>query len=253
MYLSIITCTKNSEKFIEKNINSVLNQKFRNYEHIIIDGESTDKTHQIVKKYLKITDKIKFFKFPPKGISNAFNKGLEKACGDYIFFLNSDDYFYDDKVLQDVYTFLKNNDIDWVYGKINVIEESGKSVSRFPKIKLFQIASKNLLKYINYIPHQAVFMKKKLFENYGLFDETLTSKMDYDLWLRIAGKTGWRFFDRTISNFTIREGSQGSAMEKLEENRNNLKRVRNRYLNKLELYVAGISDILIRKYNKTLR
>ena len=119
MKFSIITCTYNSAVFLEKNINSVKKQMYENYEHIFIDGFSSDKTPEIIKKYKQENpENIIFFQTKPKGISSAMNEGIRKAKGDYLIHLHSDDSFFDKNVLQDVADFLEQNPgLDWLYGK----------------------------------------------------------------------------------------------------------------------------------------
>ena len=85
---SIITVVLNGEKYIEKTIKSIISQSYKSYEHIIIDGGSTDKTLNIINKYKKIT---KIISKKDKGIYDAFNIGMSYAKGDYICFVNSDD------------------------------------------------------------------------------------------------------------------------------------------------------------------
>ena len=90
--ITIITVTKNSEKFLSKNIKSVLNQNYKNYEHIIVDGNSTDKTVQIIKSYKK---KVRFIKNKnDKGLYHAMNVGIKNTKGDIIGILNSDDIYF---------------------------------------------------------------------------------------------------------------------------------------------------------------
>ena len=112
---SIITCTLNSEQSIARNINSVSNQTFKNHEHIFIDGNSRDKTLKIINKYKRQNpSSIKLFKAKPQGISHAMNLGILNAGGKYIIHLHSDDYFYDNKVLEDVNKYLiKSPDLDF--------------------------------------------------------------------------------------------------------------------------------------------
>ena len=92
--ITIITVVKNSEKFIEQNIKSLINQSYQNYEHIIVDGLSTDKTMEIVNKYKSKIHKIISEK--DKGLYDAMNKGIKNSSGDIIGILNSDDYFNSD-------------------------------------------------------------------------------------------------------------------------------------------------------------
>jgi len=93
-FFSIITCTKNSAKFLNTCLESVKVQTFRDFEHIIVDGHSTDDSKQILAKY-----SINIISTLPRGIANAMNIGLGRAKGQYIYFLNSDDSFYDSSVL----------------------------------------------------------------------------------------------------------------------------------------------------------
>lgn len=253
-FISIITCTYNSEKFIKKNLNSVKSQTYHDYEQIIIDANSTDRTNQIIKSFQKDNSKIKIFSFPPKGISDAFNKGIEKSSGKYLFFLNSDDLLYDKNVLQDVVIYLKSNpDLDWLYGKINVIEENGESAGVFPNRKIFQIADKNLLKFFNFIPHQAVFMKNTVFHKFGKFDIRLMSNMDYDFWLKVSNKTKWKFYNRIISKYMIRKGSTSSSVKNKNNNIRMLEIVQNRHLIFFERCIVKIFNLIVFNINKTYR
>jgi len=92
MKFSIITCTYNSEKYLQENINSVESQIFHNFEHVFIDGNSSDKTIEIIKKYQKkYPHTVKLLQCEPKGISNAMNHGINQSSGQYIIHLHSDD------------------------------------------------------------------------------------------------------------------------------------------------------------------
>jgi glycosyltransferase len=230
-------------------------QTLKNYEHIFIDSYSSDGTKNIISRYKKGDfGKVKLFLTKTKGISNAMNIGIVKAKGEYLIHLHSDDYFYDKHVLEHVQTFLINNNFpDWIYGKICVVEESGKNIGIFPNGKIFQTSNHFLLKFFNFIPHQAVFIKKQIFERFGVFDNTLSSSMDYDFWLRVARRTRWLFINRLISKYTIRKGAQSSDREKVEINNDMQKKVAKKYLNKVEFFLHLLVKIPIDIYNKTLR
>ena len=89
--ITVITVVKNSEKYLEKNIKSLMNQSYKNYEHIIIDGSSTDKSMEIAAKYKDNIHKI--ISEEDNGLYDAMNKGIKNANGDIIGILNSDDYY----------------------------------------------------------------------------------------------------------------------------------------------------------------
>tara|TARA_B100001113_G_scaffold243238_1_gene200107 strand:+ start:772 stop:1524 length:753 start_codon:yes stop_codon:yes gene_type:complete len=113
--ISIITVVKNGENTIERSIQSVLNQNYKNIEYIIIDGNSSDNTLSIIKKY---KDKVSFFLSEnDEGIWDAMNKGIKKAKGDIIGFLNADDYYYKNS-LRTVNNYFNNFDIDFLFGTV---------------------------------------------------------------------------------------------------------------------------------------
>ena len=114
--LTIITAVLNNEKYLEESITSLQNQKYKNYEHIIIDGGSTDRTIDIIKKY---EDRIDYWcSEKDKGIYDAFNKGMKLASGQYIGFLNSDDS-YSDNAFEILNKYIKkNSDKDFIFGAV---------------------------------------------------------------------------------------------------------------------------------------
>jgi|GEM_PF-755800 len=252
---SIITCTRNSSKYLVRNIKSIQSQSFKNYEQIFIDGFSKDKTVEIIKKYQETSPKnVKIYKSKPKGISNAMNIGITKAIGQYILVLHADDRFYDKDVLKKVYyQLLDNPNIDLLYGKINVIEEDGNSIGQYPARKIYSFFPKYFSKYYNLIPHQGVFISKSVFRKFGGFDESLSSVMDVDYWLRIRNYTKWKFMNTVISNYMVRRGAQSSGIEKKFENDRNTFDVKSRYLNKFEMKIFKVVKKVADYYNSTYR
>ena len=115
MKVSIITVVKNNEDKIEKCINSVINQSYKNIEYIIIDGNSSDNTKSIIQKYKNQIDILLSEK--DNGIWDAMNKGINLATGDIIGFLNSDDVYYPN-ALQTVVDYFKNKQIDFLFGTV---------------------------------------------------------------------------------------------------------------------------------------
>lgn len=260
MRFSIITCTYNSENFLERNIDSVKKQEFSDFEHIFIDGFSEDKTLEFIQKYQReFPERVRLFQTQPKGISNAMNVGIERSMGDYVIHLHSDDSLYDNQILKDVDYFLSLQDVDWIYGKIQVTEIDGDPVGIFPKRKIWQKTRieqrvySYMLNFFNFIPHQSVFIRRQIFERFGYFDETLKSAMDPDLWLRIKDKTKWIFFDRIISNYCVRPDSQSASSKNAQLNSLNYESVQKRYLNRVELILANLINHFLNKRNNNLR
>lgn len=212
MNFSIITCTYNSAEYLQKNIDSVKNQSFQDFEHIFIDGFSTDGTMEIIKKYQQeFSGSVKLFQYPPKGISNAMNKGIFHASGEYINHLHADDSFYDNSVLKNTSDFIKEkNNPHLIYGKAKFISHDGL-FRIIPHRRIYHKLRFWLLLLTNYIPHQAVFIKKEIFQKFGKFDEQYKNSMDYEMWLRLSkNKIRSKFINEIICNFAVYSGSQSS-------------------------------------------
>lgn len=253
-FFTIITCTYNSEKYLAECLASVKSQDFDDYEHIIIDGYSTDKTKTIINSYKKSNAKVKQFSATPRGIAQAMNHGISKATGEYLLFLHSDDLLSTPDTLKNVKTLLKKlNNPDWVYGQIEVIDKDGLSKGVFPRQKLLQQARPSLLKLINYVPHQATLVKKDVFSRYGVFNPRYKTVMDYDLWLRIAPHTNYHYLPLIVSRYRIHSSARSSSRANLSSTMLELKELRKHHLSKLGSFLAQLVDILLLKVNKTLQ
>jgi hypothetical protein len=109
------------------------------------------------------------------------------------------------------------------------------------------------MKILTFVPHQAVFIKKDIFEKFGNFDESISSKMDPDMWKRINYKTKWGFYNRVICNYCVRKDAQSSGKKNEEENKKNLRIIQKRHLNKFEQFFVRIINIIQAKRNKAKR
>ena len=123
MKISIITATFNRGHFIESCILSILRQNVKNIEIIIIDGLSTDSTYEKIAPLLEKNNNIKFFSEKDMGIYDALNKGVEKASGDIIGFLHSDDIFHEKNILNHIKNKFEVNDLDGIYGDLQYIDK----------------------------------------------------------------------------------------------------------------------------------
>ena len=174
--ISIITVTKNSEKFLENNILSVYKQSYRNYEHIIIDGLSKDKTLKIIKKH---KNKIKYWiSEKDKGIYDAMNKGIKRASGDIIGILNSDDIYYK-KTLETVNRYFnKNKDLDFLFGSV------------FKRKLLTGYYPKRIFWTFGFYTTHSVgfFIKRKSQLKVGYYNIKYKGSSDYDLFYRMIVK-----------------------------------------------------------------
>lgn len=216
--VSIVTPSYNQAEFIEDTLLSVRNQDYPNIEHIVVDGESTDGTLEILKNY---EDKynLKWISEPDEGQSNAINKGFRMSGGDIVGWINSDDVYWDSKVISDVVrAFRTNEKADLIYGDQARITKDNR-VLRYRKITSW-VNFKRLLRR-NCLAQSSTFFRKELLENYKL-KENLEYVMDREFWIGLAfNGIKFKHIDRLISSFRIHPETQKSVLghEKLEEER----------------------------------
>ena len=178
--VSIITPSFNKGPFIEETIMSIRNQTYKNIEHIVIDGGSTDETITILKQYN--TD-LAWISEPDTGQSDAINKGWRRAKGEIIAYLNADDTYVPDAVEVAVKYFEKNPDTFMVYGDGITSDEQGNN--RLP-FHCGEFVMKDLVFCRDNIFQPSVFLRKVVFDTVGDVDEKLHLAMDLDYWLRIS-------------------------------------------------------------------
>ena len=207
--VTIITPILNRITYLERCIQSVLNQSYPYVEHIFVDGGSTDGTLDILTSYSsRYPDRIRFISEPDKGSGDAWNKGLRMAKGEIFGFLGSDDISEPDAVMKVVGFFRSNPDAHFVFGACNFIDEKGEIIGR-PPIKDF-----NLREIINdgcYVPTPSSFYKREVIEKIGWYD---AKGNDLDFLIR-AGKVFQIYrINEVLSNFRIHEGSATSGSSK---------------------------------------
>jgi|SaaInlStandDraft_2_1057019.scaffolds.fasta_scaffold15622_2 glycosyltransferase involved in cell wall biosynthesis len=168
MKISIITISNNHAKYIEDCINSVLNQKYKNIEHIIIDNKSDDGTLDILKRIKKKDKRFKFVSEKDSGPASALNKGFNLADGDIFYFLNSDDYLLKDSLDKIHNFFINNTEIDLLLSGGHLVDEKGNLIKKLysskQNIYLF-------LRGINEFFQQGMFFKKSLYLKTNGFNE----------------------------------------------------------------------------------
>ena len=243
MKFSVIVCTLNSARFLRHNLESLKVQKFRDFEVIVIDGYSTDSTAEIINKYRKYLP-IKVFRQKPAGISAAMNFGLSKSKGEWIFYLHADDSLEDGGVFVDIDRAINVSKADILYGQIRLINTKRQTLGVFPRRRIFQLSWSWLLRLFNYIPHQATFVHRDVFNSIRLFDEGISSAMDYDFWLRAISRVKMKYVDRIVASFMVRDDSQSSSSANRNENQQNYRQVRSRYLSPTEIWISDLFERL---------
>lgn len=181
MKFSIITPTYNSSKTISRTIDSILMQSYKDIEYIVIDGNSSDGTQDIILNY-KDKINLKFISEKDRGIYDAMNKGIMMATGDIIGILNSDDFYFDSNIFELVLKEFKNKDIDAVYGDISYFSNEINKITRYWKVGDYK-ESKLDNGWI--VPHPSLFLRKSVYDKYGIFNTNLKIASDYEFILRI--------------------------------------------------------------------
>ena len=180
--VTIVTVTynlikANRKSVFEQCVESVHNQTYKNIEHIVIDGASSDGTLELLKAY---SDKgyFKYYSEPDNGIYEAMNKGLKKATGEYIAFLNSDDFYHNEHGVEEVVKALLSSKADFCYGQCRYLFENGELCGHLVNVIGAWYARMPF-------SHQSLFVKTSLMRALGGFDETFKSSGDYDFIIRM--------------------------------------------------------------------
>ena len=197
--VSIVTPSYNQGRFLEETIISVLNQDYPNLEYIMIDGGSTDNSVDIIRKY---EDRLAYWvSEPDKGQSDAINKGFQRATGEILAWLNSDDIYLPGAIKAAVQFFEQHPDIDFVYGDFCLIDERGRVLFQRKEI---DFDYKILLYGCNLISQPTSFFRRTVLDKIGFLDQTLDYLMDYEFWLR-ASNNGVRFkhIPNTLAAFRL--------------------------------------------------
>jgi len=269
MKLSIITVNLNNAEGLRKTIESVVSQTFTDFEYIIIDGGSTDGSVDIIKQY---ADRITYWvSEPDKGIYNAMNKGILQAKGEYCQFLNSGDFLYSNKVLNDV--FYPNFTEDIITGDMlklfpdNITKlDKGQAYARLQK-------GQNLTLYDMFygtINHSSSFIKRELFNKYGLYDENYKIVSDWIFFLKTIGFAGIevKYVNIVIScfdmsgisntNLALRNRERKIALEKIVPKQilsdyNYFKELEQQYQTFDYILKYKITRIIVKAINKMIK
>lgn len=184
MKISIITVVWNNASTIKDAIDSVLGQTYENIEYIVVDGASTDGTVEIVQSY---GDKItKFISEPDKGLYDAMNKGIKLATGDIVGILNSDDFYIDEFVCERVVKEFKEKGVDSVYADLVFLKPDDLD----KVVRYYDSSHFNPSKFAyGWMPaHPTFFVKKWVYEKYGVFKTDYKIAADYELLTRFLAK-----------------------------------------------------------------
>jgi glycosyltransferase involved in cell wall biosynthesis len=178
LIFSIVTVCYNAELTINRCISSVISQKYKNVEYIIIDGGSTDDTLNIINQFKGHVAVIR--SEPDNGIYDAMNKGIKLASGDIIGLLNADDYFADDMVLNDIAAGFNQQNKDIIYGDLDFVNKAGKIIRKWRSGNY----SNGVFNWGWMPPHPTFYCKRRVFEQFGYYSLDYGTAADYELMVR---------------------------------------------------------------------
>lgn len=209
--LTIITPSFNQGAYIEQTISSVLAQDYPYVEHVVIDGGSTDCTVDVLKKY----PHLRWVSERDRGQADALNKGLAKASGDIIGWINSDDY-YEHKMFGSIVKCFEDPDVMWVIGHLTFLwDQTGELVAK----KSPPISYDRLLNNPDIVRQPSTFFRKGFIEQVGGWNPEFFMAMDFDLWVRLAKISSPRMVDQNLAYFRIHALQKTSHVNTLRQKR----------------------------------
>ena len=225
MKISIVTPTFNSEAVILNNVNSILNQSYSNFEHILIDNESSDNTLNLAKKEYSIrnsTEKLRIKREKDNGIAEAFNKGIKTANGEIVAILNGDDKYYDEYVLEKVINCFSDENVLFVHGNIYFDDPIYGTNIRKPLLCPVTEAMP--------FNHPTMFFRKKVYKQHGFFDTGYKFAMDFEFICRLNKSIinfnmgGFYLEGEPLVSMLAGGASWKNELEAIEETKNVLKK-----------------------------
>ena len=204
--VSIITVSFNSEKHIEKTINSVLSQTYSRIEYLIIDGKSTDTTCDIIKRYGSGIDF--FLSESDYSMYDAINKGLKNSSGELIAVLNSDDVYYDENVVEKIVNEFNDEGVEGIYGNIIIDYGNKKNVKKVLPVTSYQLFAS---RKCTFVPHCSFFIRREVINKVGHYDIQYKYASDFDFILRCLASCNVKYVDYFIAVFRRHNDSLTSS------------------------------------------
>lgn len=213
--ISIVIPVLNMEKTIGRTIGSVAKQKYPDFELIIQDGGSKDKTVDIIKKYARKYPRIISWKSEKdRGQFEALERGFRKAKGEILSFINGDDYYQKDTLQKVGKAFWENKKTMWVAGRGIVVDEKGHEIAHWVTLYkniLLRLNNYKLLLLVNYMMQPSVFFTRKAYKKYGPITGDKIHIREFDLWYKLGKIKMPVVINECLSNYSVFPGV-GSAL-----------------------------------------
>ncbi len=221
--ISVIIPSYNKVAFIEKTLQSLVDQKYPSFEIIIRDGGSTDGSVEIIKKFASnYLNLIRWVSQKDKGQVDAINSGIRKATGEIVTYINADDILKKDALLRVGEVFSKNPNILWVTGLGDIIDERGSRIFKWVTIYKNFLVKINLLiilLIVNYITQPSTFWRRNIHKKIGFLKGTRKFVLEYEFWLRLSKIQKPAVLESSLSSFRLSSNniSASSSVELLAE------------------------------------
>jgi glycosyltransferase involved in cell wall biosynthesis len=201
--VSVITPSFNQARFLEETILSVLEQDYPRLEYIVVDGDSTDGSQEIIERHANRLSL--WISEPDMGQTDAINKGFNVASGEILAWLNSDDTYNPGAISEAVEYLNSHPEVGLVYGNAYYIDVEGTRIGRYPAR---QTSYQGLRRGVNTVCQQSMFLRASLWKVVGPLDPSFYYAMDYDLWVRLAERAPIAFVNRYWANFRLHDNSK---------------------------------------------
>jgi glycosyltransferase involved in cell wall biosynthesis len=204
----------NGEATIGDTINSVIGQTFEDFELLVINDGSTDDTRSIVEGVLD--DRLKLFNFENRGLAASRNRGIKKSKAKLIAFIDADDIWMADKLQHQIDKITANQSAGLVYSWTDFIDEKGQFLNRGSRSRVEGDVFRTLLtdNFVNCGSNPLI--RKSVFDDVGMFDETVNAAADWDMWLRIANKYSFTYYPAADILYRIHSGSMSYSIRRQE-------------------------------------
>ena len=213
--ISVVVPVLNMAKYIERTFDSIIRQRYPNFEVIIQDGGSTDKTVEIIKQFAKRYPKIiKWKSEKDRGQYEALGRGFKRATGTLLTFINGDDYYQTDALIKVGRAFQKNKHTLWLAGQGKVVDERGHQFAHWVTLYkniLLRLNSYTFLLLVNYIMQPSVFFTRKAYKQFGPITGDKVHIREFDLWYKLGKVSMPTVINQYLSCYSVFPGV-GSAI-----------------------------------------
>ncbi len=209
--VSVIIATYNCAQYLPQALQSVFAQTYRDFGVIVVNDGSTDNTDEVIRQFME-SHGVRYYRIPHSGVAKAKNAAIAKANGEYIAFLDADDFWEPTKLEKQLQVFRNNPSAGLVCTDVSWVEDWGDIIPSEPRM-LFRGQVLPHLYGNNFVSYSSCMVQRALLNQCGAFDESLGLNEDYDLWLRLSLVTEFDYVPEKLAAYRVRDGQVSSDRE----------------------------------------